>query len=96
MLAVHTLDQRFRRDALLLGAQHDRRAVGVVGADVIALGVGLHLLEAHPDVGLDVFHQMAEMDAAVGIGQRGGDEDFSGHVWLKVLFYVGKTGHFSK
>jgi hypothetical protein len=41
--------------------------------------MALHLLEAHPDVGLDVFDQMAEMDAAVGIGQGGGDEDFAGY-----------------
>ena len=76
MFAVDARDERFRSDALLLGAQHDRRAVGVVGADVHAL-VPVHLLESHPDIGLDVFHQMAEMDGAVGVGQGAGDEDFA-------------------
>jgi hypothetical protein len=78
MLAMHAVDQLFRRDAFLLGAQHDRRAVRVVGADVPAFVAG-HLLEAHPDVGLDVFDQMAEVDGAVGVGQGGGDEDFARH-----------------
>ena len=76
VLMPHAVYQLFRRDAFLLGAQHDRRAVGVVGAHVVAF-VPLHLLEAHPDVGLDVFDQVAEVNAAVGVGQRGGDEDFS-------------------
>jgi hypothetical protein len=37
--------------------------------------VALHSLEAHPDVGLDVLHEVAEVDAAVGVRQRRGDED---------------------
>jgi hypothetical protein len=37
-------------------------AVGVVGAHVAAV-VAAHLLEAHPDVGLDVLDQVAEVDA---------------------------------
>jgi hypothetical protein len=37
----------------------------------------LHFLETHPNVGLNVFHQMAEMDAAVGVGQGGSNENFS-------------------
>ena len=68
MLAMHAGDQLFRRDAFLLGAQHDRRAVRVVGTDVPALVAG-HFLEAHPDIGLDVFDQVAEVNGAVGVGQ---------------------------
>jgi hypothetical protein len=42
--------------------------------------VAAHLLKAHPDVGLDVFDQMAEVDGAVGVGQGAGDEDVAtGH-----------------
>ena len=65
-------------DALCLRAQHDRRAVGVVGADVDAV-VAAQLLEADPDVGLDVLDHVAEVDRAVGVGQRAGDEDAAGH-----------------
>ncbi len=78
VLVPHTLDQRLRSDVLLLRAQHDRRAMCVVRAHVTAV-VSAHFLEAHPDVGLDVFDQMAEMDAAVGVGQGGSDEDLAGH-----------------
>ena len=54
--------------------------VGVVGADVVDFHGGpvvvhLHTLKTHPDIGLDVLDQMAQMNGAIGIGQRGGDED---------------------
>ena len=78
VLVPDALDQRLRGDAFLLRPQHDGGAVGVVRAHVVAL-VPAHLLEAHPDVGLDVLHEMAEVDAAVGIGQRGGDEELALH-----------------
>jgi hypothetical protein len=39
----------------------------------------LHLLEAHPDVGLDVLDEVAEVDGAIGVGQGGSDEDLAGH-----------------
>jgi hypothetical protein len=78
VLDVYARDQLLRGDAFLVGAQHYRRAVGVVGADVVHL-VALHLLEAHPDVGLDVFHEVAEVDAAVSVRQRRGDEDPARH-----------------
>src|SRR6266446_4887569 len=38
-----------------------------------------HPLEADPDVGLDVFHDMPDVERAVGVGQGGGDEEFAGH-----------------
>ena len=76
-------DELLGRDALLARAQHDRRAVGVVGADVPAV-VTAHLLEPRPDVGLDVLDQMTDVDRAIGIGQGAGDEDVAGlgHGWL--------------
>ena len=73
VLAPYPGDKLLRGDPLLVGAQHDRRAMGVVGADVMHL-MPAHLLEAHPDIGLDVLDQMAEVDAAVGVRQGGGDQ----------------------
>ncbi len=58
MLAVDLVDQRLRGDALGLRLEHDRRAMGVVGADVIAL-VAAQFLEPHPDVGLDDLEEVA-------------------------------------
>ncbi|MOA03297.1 hypothetical protein D3C78_1227960 [compost metagenome] len=77
VLGLHAGDQRLRGDAFLLGAQHDRRAVGVVGADVDAL-VAAQLLEAHPHVGLDVLEHVTQVDRAVGVGQGAGDENLAG------------------
>jgi hypothetical protein len=60
----------------LVGGDHDRRAVRVVGADEVHL-VAAHALEAHPDVGLDVLHDVADVERAVGVRQGGGDEQSS-------------------
>ena len=60
----------------LLGREHDRRAVRVVGADEMHL-VPLHALEPHPDVGLDVLHDVADVERAVGVRQGGGDEELA-------------------
>lgn len=78
MLAVHPLDQLFGRDSFRLCPQHDGGAVRVVGADVPAF-MPAHFLEANPDVGLDVFHQMTQVDGTVGIRQGGGDENSAAH-----------------
>ena len=69
---LHLGDELFFGDAGALGAEHDGRAVGVVCADVDA-AVAYELLEADPDIGLDVLDQMADVDVAVGVGEGGGD-----------------------
>jgi hypothetical protein len=72
-----------RRHAFLLGGDHDRGAVGIVGADEVHHAllpvVLLHSLEADPDVGLDVFHHVADVEGGVGVGQGGGDEQLACH-----------------
>ena len=67
VLLGHPGNQRLRLYTLLTGAQHDRRAVGVVGADIQAL-FAAHLLETDPDIGLDILHQVTDMDRSIGIG----------------------------
>src|SRR5690554_2939572 len=76
MFPGDSLDQGFGGNALLLGAQHDRGAVGIVGAYIVAL-VANALLEAHPDIGLDVFQQVAKVDRAVGVGQGTGNQNLA-------------------
>jgi hypothetical protein len=72
-------DELLWRLAGLLGRDHDRRAVRVVGAHEMH-HVALHALEPHPDVGLDVLHDVADVELAVGIRQGGGDEELAlGH-----------------
>ena len=74
----HPGDQLLLAEALLPGADHDGRAVGVVGAEVDAPPPA-ELLEPHPDVRLKVLDQVADVDVAVGVGQCAGDQD-SPHV----------------
>jgi hypothetical protein len=76
--AVHVGDQRLFGAALLARSHHDRGAVRVVGADVRGT-VAAQVLEPHPDVGLDVFDQMAQVNVAVGVGQRTSNEQASHH-----------------
>ena len=73
VFGVHALDELLGGDAFLLRPQHHRCAVGVVGADVMAL-MAAQFLETHPDVGLDVFHQVSEMNRPVGVGQGAGNQ----------------------
>jgi hypothetical protein len=47
--------------------------VRVVGTNKIHL-VALHTLKTHPNVSLDVLHDVAEMEIAVGVGQGGGNK----------------------
>ena len=72
---VGTGDDGLGRGALLAGADHDGRAVGVVGADVDHV-VPHHALVARPEVGLQVFHQVAQVERAVRVRQRTRHDDF--------------------
>lgn len=64
-------DHLFRGDPQLLGLEHDRGAVGIVGTDKVHL-VTAHSLITNPDIGLDVFQHVAKMDGAIGIGKGAG------------------------
>ena len=68
MLLADHLDESFRGHPFLLGLEHDGGAVSVVGAHVRAAAAE-SALEPHPDVGLDVFHHVPEVNRAVGVGQ---------------------------
>ncbi len=76
VLGMHALDQLLRRDALFFRAQHDGRTVRVVRANIVNF-MPLHFLKAHPDIRLNIFDQMPEMNAAIGIRQGRSDKDFA-------------------
>src|SRR5690606_21207469 len=67
MLLPYAVYQLLGGNAFLFGAQHDRRAVSVVGTHIMYL-VALHFLETNPNVCLNVFHEMPEVDTAVRVG----------------------------
>ena len=52
------------------------KTVGIIGAEVTA-GVPLHFLETDPEIGLQVFHKMPDMNVAIRIGQSGGNQNLS-------------------
>ncbi len=79
MADLHALDEFFWRHAGFFRGEHDRSAVYVVGSDEMH-GVAGHAPRAHPDVGLDIAEQMADVQRAVRVGQGVGDENFArGH-----------------
>ncbi len=74
VLLANSLDPFFFRDSMLLGADHDGGAMRIVSAYEDA-SMTAEFLEPHPNVGLDVLHQMANMDGPIGVGQGGSDEN---------------------
>ena len=60
-------NELLRRLADFFSGNHDRRAMGIVGADEMHL-LPKHALEAHPDVSLGVLHDVANMEIGVGVG----------------------------
>jgi hypothetical protein len=78
MFFMHACDQGFRSDAFTLGAQHDGRAMGIIGADVNAIMTPQPLI-AGPDVGLGVFNQVAKVNRTIGVGQGAGNQDAFSH-----------------
>ncbi len=67
MLFIVAANQFLRRDAGPPRIDFDGSAMGVVGAHVDRVLSG-HFKKAHVDIGHDVLNQMAEMNAAIGIG----------------------------
>ncbi len=73
---LHRRHELLWRHSRLLRGEHDRRAVGVIGAHEVH-PVAHQALRADPDVGLDITDQMTQVQMAVGVGQGIGDEDFA-------------------
>ena len=69
-------NELLRRFTGFFGGNHDGSAVGVVSANKIDR-VALHSLKAHPNVGLDIFHNMPDVECAIGIWQGSGHENLA-------------------
>ena len=76
MLPFHLPDQFLRGDIFLFCLEHDGRPMGVVSTYIDAI-MAAHFLKTHPDIRLDIFHQVSDMDWAIGIGQGTGYQNFS-------------------
>jgi hypothetical protein len=73
---LHGGNQLFRLDTILACTQHNGRAVGIIGTDVVT-EMTLQSLKTCPYISLDVLHQMAQVYRPVCIGQGAGDKNFS-------------------
>jgi hypothetical protein len=95
---LHIRNELFLAPAFLPCPDHDGRAVRVVGAHVAAL-VAAELLKADPDIRLDVFDQVPDVNVPVGIGQGRGDKQTAGHqgwdwgLGTRVEAVISPTGH---
>jgi hypothetical protein len=76
MGGVHRVDEVFLFDSLCPGAEHDCRAVRIIGADVHAV-ITPQFLETHPNVGLDILNEMTDVYMTVCVRQSGGNEYFT-------------------
>src|SRR5690554_5180804 len=76
MLLADTVDQLFRGNTPPFSAEHDGSAVGVVGANVIAV-MATHVLVAYPDNGLNVLQQVPQMNGPVAVGQGAGNRSYA-------------------
>ncbi len=74
--SLHIGDEGLFAPAFGPRSDHDRRAVGIVGADENA-SLAAELLKPHPNIGLDVFNQVPDMDGPIGVGQSSGDQYFA-------------------
>lgn len=71
---LHLGNERFLAHTSLPSADHHGGAVRVVGTKVPAV-IAEKLLKTHPDVRLDVLHQVPNMNGPVRIGQGGSNKD---------------------
>ena len=62
------------RDPMSLSTDHDRGAVRIVGAHKEAL-VTAKPLKTYPDICLDIFDKMAQVNWSIGVGQCSCDQN---------------------
>lgn len=76
MFFIDPIDELLRRNTLSLSAEHNGGAMSIIRTHIHTV-MPSELLQAHPDIGLDSFHHMAEMNGAIGIGESAGYQDLS-------------------
>ncbi|BBM00600.1 hypothetical protein GL2_06740 [Microbulbifer sp. GL-2] len=69
---LHIGDVLLRGQSQLLGLEHDCGAVRVIGANVQAI-VAARALKARPDISLDIFEYVAQVQGAIGVRECAGD-----------------------
>ena len=65
-------------DVVVSRSKHDGCSVRVIRTDKVAF-VAIHALKSNPNIGLDVFHHVAQMNWPIGIGKCACHQNFSLH-----------------
>jgi len=76
VLVPDTVDQALGGDAFPLGTEHNSSTMSIVRTNVVAV-LATHFLIAHPDIRLNVFQQMAQVDGAIGVRQGAGNQNIA-------------------
>src|SRR5690554_344682 len=76
VLVMNTVNQLLRGNAFPIGPEHNSGAMSVVCANVVAV-LAAHFLITGPDVRLNVFQQVAQMNGAIGVGQGAGYQNIA-------------------
>ena len=66
MLFGNSRNHFFGCNTQLLRFKHDRCAVGIIGTDKVNV-MPAHALKTNPDISLDMFQHMSEMNRTVGV-----------------------------
>ena len=76
-------DDLFFATTFSTSPNHDRRAMRVVSTNV-QTAVASQLLKAHPNIGLQIFNQMPQVNRSIRVGQcgRGQDSSFAHQIRL--------------
>ncbi len=77
MFLANLFYQFDRFNPVLLGFQHDWRAMCIRSTNEVAF-VSRQTLKPCPDIGLDIFQHMPQMDLAICIGQSTGKQNSPG------------------
>src|SRR5450830_891854 len=67
------------RNTRFFSRNHDRRTMRIVSTNKMHF-VTRHSLMSHPDVSLDIFHDVTKVEGRVCVGKGSGNEQLTGHV----------------
>ena len=76
MLFGHIGNHLFWSHTQLLSLEHDRCAMGIICTDEVD-GVAAQALITHPDISLDMFQHVAEVNGAICVRQGTGNQNFT-------------------
>src|SRR5215467_4748003 len=91
MLGIIVGDKIFRRHPGTLGIDFDGCPMGIIRTHIHRVPPR-HFEKAHENIGLDILDEMAQVNAAVGVGQSAGDENWVSHDFPYMRLSLSRRG----